>query len=556
MASMNESRQPPVERSPTVPLERKGLWAISLTLLMIAYNISVMPAIMPAIVAEFDASVGYIQSILVLFSLTTAAFAPTTENLCRYFGRTPVFLTGLMLYGIGIGFTSLSPSVGALAVSFSFWTGLAATPLISTPWSVVDLSYEGKAQEQATVVLIIASALGGLSGALLGGFIASQLSWRWAFAPSLVVLIVIGMLRRAIPKLMLRQELPIDWIGGLLSFLGLGSILVGISLSGEFGWWEPRRLFVIAGVVLPPFAISIVPTLIAVGVILLGFFVFWQRRQANRRQASLLRVGLLRNRGFVLGMLTAMLHTVITSGLQFNLFQFVPVAMSLNPFQTALTVIPYNITMILVIVMVLKYLALGDRIPPKYIVHSGLMLLAVGIGLLYHSIHLQVRSWELMPGLMLMGVGSGLFMAYISRLTYTDVAKHEKPEGTGIYNPVQNLGSSLGRAILGTLLVYYASRGIVDGILTQLGATIPLARRSQLIADLQEMIQTLSKREVGEVILRNLPPEMAPLVRPMALEAAMTGMRASLITALLIVVVCLLLSTRLPKYASRAERQS
>jgi MFS family permease len=540
-----------MNQSQTHELGHKGFWAISLTLFMVAYNVSVMPAIMPSIVFDFNSSVSYIQTILVLFSLTTASFAPTTENLCRFYGRTPVFLTGLILYGIGIGLTVLSSSIGALAISFSLVTGLAATPLISTPGTVVDLVYDGKAEEQATVVLIVASALGGLSGALLGGYLASQLGWRWAFLPSLAVLMLVWLLRQSLPKLIIRCEQPIDWVGGLLSFLGLGSILTGISLSVEFGWWEPKRLFTIGGLVLPPFAISIAPTLIGVGVIILGFFVFWQRRQANQFRASLLRVGLLRKRGFVLGMLAAMLHTLIATGVQFNLYQFVPLALSLNPFQTALTVIPYNVTVIIVVVVVLKYLVLGDRIPPKYVIYSGIVLLAAGIGVLYHSLQLQLTSLDLMPGLIIMGMGSGLFLSYIARLTYSVASVDEKPEGSGIYNPVLNLGSSLGRDILGTALISFASRDIVDGISQYLGQTLAPADRNQLIAQLQEMIQTLPRAEIQAAITAQLPPSVLPLLRPMSLEAATSGMQASLLVALIFTGVCFLLATTLPKYPLR-----
>lgn len=541
-----------MSQSQTVPFGKKGFWAISLTVFMVAYNVSVMPAIMPAIVFEFNSSVGYIQTILVLFSLITASFAPTAENLCRFYGRTPVFLAGLVLYGVGIGLTTLSASIGMLTVSFSLVTGLAATPLISTPWTIVDLFYEGKSEEQATVLLIVTSAVGGLSGALLGGFLASRLGWRWAFLPSILVLVIVWMLKRSLPRLVVRCEQSIDWVGGLLSFLGLGSILMGVSLSLEFGWWEPKRLFSIAGVVLPPFPLSIVPTLIAVGVILLGFFIFWQRRQAKRGGASLLRAGLLRKRGFVLGLLAAMLHTLIVTGVQFNLYQFVPVVMALNPFQTALTVIPYNLTLIIVVVVVLKYLSLGDRLPPKYIVYGGIFLLAAGMWVLYRSLHLQVTPLELMPGLIIMGIGSGLFLAYISRLTYSAASAGERPEGSGIYNPVQNLGSSLGRSILGTSLMFFASRDIVDGILQNLGQKLDPLQRGQLIGELQEMVQTLSREEVKTTLASKLPASVVPLIHPISLEAVISGMQNSLLIALAFTGVCLVLTTTLPKYPSRS----
>lgn len=541
-----------MEQAQTVQLGRRGFWAISLTLFMIAYNVSAVPAIMPSIVQDLNSSVGYIQSILVLFSLVTASFAPTTENLCRFYGRTRVFVIGLIVYGIGIVLTSLSPTIAGLTVSFALLTGLAATPLIiiiiSAPWTIADLFCQGKAAERAILVLIVASSLGGLSGGLLGGYLASNFSWRWSFLPSLGVLLVVLLLRRSLPKLAVPSHPPIDWVGGLLSFLGLGSILLGVSLAGEFGWWEPKRLFSVAGLVIPPFQLSIVPTLLAVGIIILGFFGFWQRRQADQCGASLLRAGLLRKRGFVFGVLTSMLHVLITTGVQFNLYQFVPTALLLNPFRTALTVIPYNLTMIIVVVAVLKYLPLSGRFVPKHILHTGIALLAGGIWELYSSLHLQVTSLELMPGLIIMGVGSGLFVSYITGLTYSTALVDEKPEGSGIYNPIQNLGGSLGRAILGTLLVFFASRDIVDSILQHLGKTLAPAQRGQLIAELQEMIQTLSREEIATVLANKVSPSLYPEMRSTVLEAATSGMKTSLLVALMFTGVCFLLATTLPKY--------
>jgi MFS family permease len=519
---------------------------------MVSYNVSVMPAIMPAIVSDFGASMGYIQSILVLFSLVTAAFAPTAENLCRFYGRTPVFLTGLICYGLGISLTALSPSLPMMTLTFSLLAGLAASPLVSTPWTIVDLVYDGKSEEQAMVILIVTSALGAISGALLGGYLASQLGWRWAFAPSLLVLILVWRLQRLLPQLVIRSQQSIDWVGGLLSLLGLGSILSGISLAGDFGWWQPKRLFTIAGYVLPPFRLSIVPTLIAAGLILMGLFLFWQRRQATRFQISLWRAGLLRKRGFVLGMFTAMIHTIITTGVQFNLFQYLPTALSLNPFQTALAVIPYNLTVIITVVSNLKYLKLSDRICPKYIVFSGIIFLASGIGMLYLNLNFQFTSLQLLPGLIAMGVGSGLFLSYVSRLTYATAAPHEKPEGSGIYNPVQNLGSSLGRAILGTTLIFFTSRDIVDGILQKLGRTLTPIDRNRAIMELQEMIQTLSKPELRETLSEKLPSSVVEIIRPIGLEAARSGMQTSLLIALLFTGFCFLLATTLPKYPSRS----
>jgi len=540
-----------MESGQSIQISRQGFWAIALTLFMVAYNVSVMPVIMSKIVLSFNSSIGYIQGILVLFSLVTASFAPTTENLCRYYGRTQVFTFGLILYGIGIALTSISPDIGFLAISFTFIVGLGATPLVSTPWAISDLAFDGKAERQASVALILTSTLGGLSGSILGGYIASQATWRWSFVPSLAVLLIILLLRRFIPNLAVTCREAIDWVGGLLSFIGLGSILLALCLAGEFGWWVPKRRFSFAGLVIPPFAISIVPTLIAVGVIFLGLFIVWQRKQSRRSATSLIRVGLLKKPVFVFGMLTAMLHTLISTGVQFNLYQFVPTVLLTNPFETALTVIPYTLTMVIVLVTILQFLSLGDRLPPKHVVFSGITLLGVGLLILHQSIRSDVTSLGLMPGLITMGLGSGLFLSYIGALTYSVASLQEKPEGSGIYNPVQNLGSSLGRGILGTILIFFASRNIVDSVLQNLGKTLSSEQRRQAIATLQEMLQTLSRSEIREMFRQKLPPSTYASMKSISLEAAIVGMQSSLMIALILTAICFLLATRLPKYPLR-----
>ncbi|WP_088888781.1 MFS transporter [Leptolyngbya ohadii] len=537
-----------------IQLDRKHFWALCLTLFMIAYNLAVMQPIMPLVVRTFDSSMGYVQVALVLFSLVAASFAPTTENLCRFYGREQVFITGLVCYGIGITMTALSADISVLVVSFAILAGLAATPLVSAPWVLMDAAYDGKAEQKATLAFILSSTFGGLSGAILGGLIASRIGWRWAFLPSIAVFLLVLLLGQSLPRtpVKLIRE-PIDWVGGLLSLLGLGSILLGISLSGEFGWWLPKRLFSIAGIVIPPFPLSIVPLLIAVGTVSMGLFLFWQRRQA-RRGASLLRVGLLRKQAFVCGMLAGMLHTMVTTGVQFNLYQLLPTLLNLNPFQTAIAVLPYNLTLLIVLIALLKYLSIEQKIAPKVVVYIGVGLLAIGLIELHSVMNAELTGLKLLPGLVTMGVGSALFLAYIASLTFSVASQDEIPESRGIYNPVQNLGSSLGRGILGTALIFFTSQGIVNGVLATLGKELSQPERRQAIATLQRMIQTYATEEVRSTFAK-LPAVVQPELKTIIHTSALQGTRITLLVALVLAVLCLLLATPLPGHLRRSNKE-
>jgi MFS family permease len=540
-----------VSPSQSIALDRKDFWALWLTLFLLAYNVSVVQPIMPLLVRDLDTSLGYIQGALVLFSLVAASFAPTTENLCRFYPRERVFMIGLIFYGLGITLMTLSPNIGLWVVSFSLLTGLAATPLISSPWTIMDFAFDGKAEQQATLAFILASVMGGLSGGIIGGLIASNFGWRWSFAPAIIVFLLILWLGRTLPSTAVPRQVPIDWIGGLISFLGFGFILLGLSLGGQYGWWEPKETFSIAGMVIPPFALSIVPTLISVGIICLGLFAFWQRQQDRPSGLSLLRVGLLRNIVFVFGLMTATFHTLVTSGVQFNLYQALPTILPLNPFQTALAVLPYSLTMVVVMVVLLQYLRIDDQLPPKYIVYFGLALLTVGLLSLYVVITPKMTALSILPSLIVMGMGSGFFLTYIGTLTYATTSRAEKPEGTGIYNPCQQLGNSLGRGILGTILITAASTGVVNRVVQLMGVNLSDSQRQDAISTLQRMVQTFSKEERRAALAKVLPEPVMAQLPSISRFAAVEGMRTALLVAIGMSVIALVLSTQLPKQVRR-----
>lgn len=303
---------------------------LCLTLFMVGFNVGLIQAIMPDIVRGLDSSVGGILNALVLFSLVTASFTPTSENLSLSYGRKAVFMGGLALYGIGIVFAITSPNIVRFCLGYSLIMGLAAAPLVSTPWALMAGIYQAKQQEIALLVLLIFSIAGNLTGSLLGGLIASQSTWQMAFVPQLVMLLLVFLLIRLADETPRVQDTPIDWIGGLLSILSLGSFLMGIGLSSEYGWLFPRRIFKVAGVVIPPFGLSITTVLIAFGLVFLGLFIFWLRRQASQEKIMLLRVGLLRRRVFMVGLITATLYAIVCSRVEFNLFQFIPTVPKLN----------------------------------------------------------------------------------------------------------------------------------------------------------------------------------------------------------------------------------
>jgi len=523
---------------------RNAAIGLCLTLFMVSFHIGVVPAIMPPLVRALDSSVGYVQGALVLLSLVTASFAPTSENLSRRFGRHKIFRGGLVLFVVGTVLAALSPTMGIFVVSYALITGIAATPLVSVPWALMDSFYDDHAEKVAFLLLTLSMVLGGLIGSITGGLIAFEYSWRIAFLIELALIPFILFLIKIYPPEVPREATPIDWIGGFFSFSGLGFTLLGVSLAGEWGWWQSKKEASFLGLPLTPFGISIVPILIAAGLICLGLFIFWERQQAREGKASLLRAGLLQRRDFVKGLAIATVHSALITGLSFNLFQFIPPVLDLNPFRTALTVLPYNLAMVVVLIAMVRFI--NVEISPRRILQVGLIIEIIGLFSLINSIHSQMSRLDLLPALIVVGVGSGLFTSQIGALTYAATRRHEKPEATGIFNPFQKVGQALGRGILGTILISLASARIVDTVISELGTSVDSETRSFAIAYLQRAIQTFTQAEMQELFAQ-LPDAVQPLLESIIDSAAVEAMRMTLIIILGLMILCFIATFKLPK---------
>jgi MFS family permease len=414
----------------------------------------------------------------------------------------------------------------------------------------MDFLYQDEmGKKYAMLALTLAGVIGALVGSITGGVMAFELSWRWAFALELGLIPIIWLLVRRIAVPTPVTTLAIDWVGGFLSVAGFGFTLVGLSLAAELGWWVPKGDPQSRDFGLAPFGISVVPILIAAGFICLGLLIFWERQRSRQGQPSMLRMGVFNRRIYTLGLTIGTLHTILNVGVQFNLFQFIPTVVGLNPIQTAIAVMPFTIAQLVVLILLAKR---RPTRPYRSLLQLGLLVKCLGIAMLLMAIRPALNVLDLLPALVVMGVGTGLFATYITSLTFTDTREDEKAEARGVYRPFQNLGASLGRGILGTLLVALASIRIVDGIIAELGQTIDPTVRREAVRSLQVAIQTL-RRSDRQQIFATLPERIQPALDGILQNAAVEAMRDTLLVALVLCLLCLALSFLLPKTAKKLE---
>ena len=518
--------------------------ALWLSLFVVSFNIYVMTVVIVPVTRDLGANIASVQNALVLVSLVMASFVATSENLGDVYGHKRLFLFGLVVFAIGLTVTALSHNVLTLLLGYGIITGVGATPMVTLPWTLMNESYQGRKREFALLALSLALVSGSLAGPFLGGYLTTASDWRWAFAPQLLVVIFIWFLARPVQEIIKTQNKTLDLGGGLLSFLGLALILLGLNLTNEYGWWTAKKFVQIGDLIIPPPPLSIAPVLMTFGLIIIVVFAFyWRRRERVRGKDQVWRFSLFKRRRFSVGLTTSALYAIGTAGLTYTLYLFLQTALDLTPFDTALAVSPYYIAMLLVMVATFR---LDRWLERKYIVQVGLVTFFLGLVSLIRSLEQLVGISPMIPGLVVMGTGAGLVIGQMAEYTLSATNFEERGQANGIYNTLQDLGYSFGICIFGSSLIYQTSAELVERVLQALNVSLGDAEREELVTDLEHSLQILSKEEQVETF-STLPMDVQQAIDGVARSAEFSAMESTLWGVAIVFVLSLLVSVFLPK---------
>src|SRR5262245_55340145 len=203
---------------------------------------SVMNVSISQLVADFDTTVTTIQAVLTLYSLGMAALMITGGKLGDLWGRRRVFSIGLVIYGIGSFLTAISWSVPSLALGWSILEGIGAAMVLPALVALTAGTYTGTARATAYGILGGVAGAGIAVGPILGGWLTTNLTWRLVVAGEVVLVIAILLTTRLLkePEADQKPE-SLDWVGSVLSALGLGLIVFGVLQASNWGWLEPRN---------------------------------------------------------------------------------------------------------------------------------------------------------------------------------------------------------------------------------------------------------------------------------------------------------------------------
>ena len=281
---------------------------------------SVMNVSISQIVADLDTTVTGVQLAITAYTLVMAAFMLVGAKLGDILGRDRAFGIGLAVYGLGSLTTALSPNLSVLLFGWSLVEGLGAVLVIPAIAALAAANYEGK--ERAFAYGIIGGVAGAAIavGPVIGGWVTTNYSWRLVFVAEVVVVIAILLVRKRMQPSPRPEHPPrLDFVGAALSAAGLGLIVLGILQSSKWGWLQPLDAPTIGGTEITPLGFSLVPFLIAGGLLLLWLFNFWEERRQRLGESTLLERALLRIEPLRAGLASLMSQQLVLMGTFFVL---------------------------------------------------------------------------------------------------------------------------------------------------------------------------------------------------------------------------------------------
>jgi MFS family permease len=511
---------------------------------------SVMNVSISQIVADLHTSIQGVQLAITAYTLVMASFMLAGAKLGDIIGRNRAFAIGLAIYGAGSLTTALSPSLGVLLVGWSLVEGLGAALVIPAIVALIGVTYTGKQRALAFGVIGGVAGAAIAAGPLIGGWVTTELSWRYVFAGETVIVALILMVQRRMPRAAPAAHRPeLDLVGVALSALGLGLAVFGIVKSSEWGLIKPRGALTIGGTEITPFGFSAVPFFILAGLGCLAAFATWEERRERQGRDVLLDRSLLAIVPLRAGLSTLMMQQLILLGTFFVLPVYLQVVLGLDAFDTGKRLFPLSVTMLLA---ALAGPRLAAGVAPKRVVQAGLIALVVATVTLLGTIDVELNGATFALALAIFGIGAGLLVSQLGNVIMSSVDARRANEAGGLQGTAQNLGASLGTALIGAVLIAALTNGFVARV--EQNPAVPAAVRQQVTQVAQKGIPVVPVGDVEQAALKaGVSQDQAKALADDYGKAQLDALKRAIGAVAVVALLSLWFTRRLPGAPPAAE---
>lgn len=388
---------------------------------------TVVNVALPAIARDLGGGLTLQQWVVDAYLITLGALILVAGSLSDLFSRTRVLMTGLVGFGAASVLCALAPSAAVLVAARAA-QGVAGALLVPSSLALIISAFEGEAQSKAIGRWTAWTSLAMLVGPFLGGLLVETLSWRWVFAINVAPIVVTCALLARLPRAQGRAGARVDVPGAVLGALGLGGVVFALIEQGQRGWADP--------VVLGSAAVGV-----AAGIL----FIVVERRTAQ----PMLPLRIFRAHDFAIGNLaTIAIYAALSLGplmvgLYLQQVARVPAALA------GLALVP---TTLMPLFFASRFGTLAGKVGARWFMTVGPLIAAGGFLTMLLIRDPFVYWWQLLPGLVLLGVGVAVTVAPLTAAVLGAIPAAEAGIASAINNAVARVAGLVAVAVAGLIV--------------------------------------------------------------------------------------------------------
>lgn len=422
-----------------------ALVALATAQFLMVLDQSVMNVSISALVKDFHTTVTTIQAVITLYCLVMAMLILTGAKIGDMIGRRRAFVIGLIIYACGSALTAASQSVAVLALGWSLLEGIGAALVLPALAALIAGNFEGSRRKVAYAIIGGVAGAGIAVGPILGGWATTEVTWRIVFVGEVIIVAFVLVMTPKVGDAPRPDPTPkLDVVGSVLSASGLGLFVFGVLQSSTWGWLKPKNSPITI------FGFSLTVFVIAAGGVLIWGFVTWQRHRESTNLDPLVHLSLARIPPVRSGLIGLFSQNLILMGIFFVVPLYLQLVLGLNALETGIKMLPVSITMFATSAVGSK---LSNRFPVRAIVRTGLLVTITGALILLSTIKPTLFDAGFAIGMGVLGIGMGLMVSQLGNVVQSSVEESGRSEAGGLQYTGQQLGSSLGVALIGAIVL-------------------------------------------------------------------------------------------------------
>ncbi len=408
--------------------QRNVLIAMLTALVAVIASVSGLNVAQQALAIDLGASQGTVLWIINAYTLALAALLMPIGAVGDRWGRKPVLLLGLFLFGAAAAVAAVAPSAGVM-IAARVVAGAGAAMIMPVTLSVITSTFPPEERARAIGLWAGFAGSGGMIGLFVSAFMVDVLNWRWTFVlPIVLVAVSAAVTVRSVPNTSEGATHPFDTLGSIFSALAIGGLVLGIHEGPEKGWGHPLT---IAGLV--------------VGIGALIGFVWWERRTAE----PLLDLSAFSDRGLASGSATLLIVFAVMFGIFLVLFPFFQAVIGWSALRSAAAMLPMAFAMMPMSTVAPR---IAERVGSRRTMLSGLTLFALGLAGLALQASVEGGYYSVLPGLVVMGLGMGLTMTPATAAITETLPAEKQGVASALNDTSREIGGAVGVALLGSIL--------------------------------------------------------------------------------------------------------